>query len=213
MSKYKAKFLPDDKYETIGKARPRGICGSGLIDAIYELARNRIIGQDGKFNLSLNDQRIIAEDNEPRYILAFPEETETGEAITISESEIGNLIKSKGAVFAAMKSLIDYVGLTFEQLDSICVAGGFGSSLDIPKAVAIGLLPDVDTSKIQFIGNSSIMGARMALLSTPAFEKAVDIAKKMTNIELSNYLPFMDEFMAALFLPHTDTSLFSSVHY
>jgi len=158
-------------------------------------------------------ENSIVEDNEPRYILAFPEETETGEAITISESEIGNLIKSKGAVFAAMKSLIDYVGLTFEQLDSICVAGGFGSSLDIPKAVAIGLLPDVDTSKIQFIGNSSIMGARMALLSTPAFEKAVDIAKKMTNIELSNYLPFMDEFMAALFLPHTDSNLFSSVHY
>jgi len=200
-------------YETIGKAKPRGICGSGLIDAIYELARNRIIGQDGKFNLSLNGHRIIVEDNEPQYILAFPEETETGQAITISESEIGNLIKSKGAVFAAMKSLIDYVGLTFEQLESVYVAGGFGSSLDIPKAIAIGLLPDIDTQKIQFIGNSSIMGARMALLSAPAFEKALNIAKKMTNIELSNYLPFMDEFVAALFLPHTDTSLFSSVHY
>ena len=112
-----------------------------------------------------------------------------------------------------MKSLIDYVGLTFEQLDTIYVAGGFGSSLDIPKAIAIGLLPDIDIQKIQFIGNSSIMGARMALLSTPAFEKAVNIAKKTTNIELSNYLPFMDEFVAALFLPHTDTSLFSSVHY
>jgi uncharacterized 2Fe-2S/4Fe-4S cluster protein (DUF4445 family) len=200
-------------YETIGKAKPRGICGSGLIDAIYELAKNRIIGQDGKFNISLNEQRIMGGNNDPRYILAFPEETETGEAITISESEIGNLIKSKGAVFAAMKSLIDYVGLTFDQLNSIYIAGGFGSSLDIPKAVAIGLLPDVDTGKIQFIGNSSIMGARMALLSAPAFEKAVNIAKRMTNIELSNYLPFMNEFMAALFLPHTDTSLFSSVHY
>jgi uncharacterized 2Fe-2S/4Fe-4S cluster protein (DUF4445 family) len=200
-------------YETIGKAKPRGICGSGLIDAIYELAKNRIIGQDGKFNISLNEQRIMGGNNDPRYILAFPEETETGEAITISESEIGNLIKSKGAVFAAMKSLIDYVGLTFDQLNSIYIAGGFGSSLDIPKAVAIGLLPDVDTGKIQFIGNSSVMGARMALLSAPAFEKAVNIAKRMTNIELSNYLPFMNEFMAALFLPHTDTSLFSSVHY
>jgi len=200
-------------YETGGKAKPRGICGSGLIDTIYELAGDKIIGQDGKFNLSLNGHRIIVEDNEPQYILAFPEEMETGQAITISESEIGNLIKSKGAVFAAMKSLIDYVGLTFEQLESIYVAGGFGSSLDILKAIAIGLLPDIDTQKVQFIGNSSIMGARMVLLSTPAFEKAVNIAKKTTNIELSNYLPFMDEFVAALFLPHTDTSLFSSVHY
>lgn len=112
-----------------------------------------------------------------------------------------------------MKSLIDYVGLTFDQLDTIYVAGGFGSSLDIPKAIAIGLLPDIETMKIQFIGNSSVMGARMALLSAPAFEKAINIAKKMTNIELSNYLPFMNEFVAALFLPHTDSSLFSSVHY
>jgi len=200
-------------YETIGKAKPRGICGSGLIDAIYELAVNGIIGQDGKLNHSLNDKRIIMEDNDPRYILALSEETETGEPITISESEIGNLIKSKGAVFAAMKSLVDYVGLTFDQLNTIYIAGGFGSSLDIPKAIAIGLLPDIDPEKIQFIGNSSVMGARMALLSAPAFEKAINIAKKTTNIELSNYLPFMDEFIAALFLPHTDTILFPSVHY
>jgi uncharacterized 2Fe-2S/4Fe-4S cluster protein (DUF4445 family) len=98
-------------------------------------------------------------------------------------------------------------------LNTIYIAGGFGSSLDIPKAIAIGLLPDIDPQKIQFIGNSSVMGARMALLSAPAFEKAINIAKKMTNIELSNYLPFMNEFMAALFLPHTDSRLFPSVHY
>ena len=200
-------------YETIGRAKPRGICGSGLIDAIYELVRNNIIGPDGKFDLSRNDKRILEEENEPNYILAFPEETETGQAITISESEIANLIKSKGAVFAAIKSLTDYVGLTFEQLDTIYVAGGFGSSLNIPKAIAIGLLPDIDTQRIQFIGNSSVMGARMALLSAPAFEKTIDIAKKMTNIELSSYPPFMNEFVAALFLPHTERSLFPSVHY
>lgn len=199
-------------YETIGKVKPRGICGSGFVDAIHELVRNGIIGPQGRFSLSDTDRRMIHEDD-PRYILAFPEETETGEPVTISEAEIGNLIKSKGAVFAAIKSLIDYVGLSFDQLDTIYVAGGFGSSLDISKAVAIGLLPDIDLDRIQFIGNSSVMGARMALVSAPAFEKAIDIAKRMTNIELSNYLPFMNEFVAALFLPHTDSSLFPSVHY
>lgn len=199
-------------YQTIGKAKPRGICGSGFIDAIYEMVRNGIIDQQGRLNLSDTDRRIIVEDD-PRYILAFPEETETGEPVTISEAEIGNLIKSKGAVFAAIKSLVDYVGLSFDQLDTIYVAGGFGSSLDIPKAVAIGLLPDIDTGRIQFVGNSSVMGARMALLSGPAFEKAIDIARKMTNIELSNYPPFMNEFVAALFLPHTDRNLFPSVQY
>jgi len=199
-------------YETIGKAKPRGICGSGFIDAIYELVRNGIVDLQGKLNLTEADGRILHEDD-PRYIIAFSEETDTGEPVTISEAEIANLIKSKGAVFAAIKSLVDYVGLRFEDLDTIHVAGGFGSSLDISKAVAIGLLPDIDPARIQFIGNSSVMGARMVLLSGPAFEKAVDISRKMTNIELSNYAPFMNEFVAALFLPHTDRSLFPSVDY
>jgi uncharacterized 2Fe-2S/4Fe-4S cluster protein (DUF4445 family) len=200
-------------YNTIGNARPRGICGSGLIDSIYELARDKIIGQDGKFDLSREDKRIIVEDDGPQYILAFDEETETGEAVTITETDILNLIKSKGAVFAAFKSLIDYVGLDFTQLDALYLAGGFGSSVSVPKAISIGLLPDMDQEKIQFIGNSSIMGARMALLSGHNLDKAAGISRIMTNIELSNYPPFMNEFIAALFLPHTDERLFPSVHY
>jgi uncharacterized 2Fe-2S/4Fe-4S cluster protein (DUF4445 family) len=200
-------------YQTIGKVKPRGICGSGLIDAIYELAKNRIIGQDGKFNLSAGDKRVVVEDNVPQYILAFPEESESGQAVTITETDISNLIKSKGAVFAALKSLIDYAGLSFAKLEAVYLAGGFGSSLDIAKAIHIGLLPDIDISRIQFIGNSSVMGARMALLSGSMFEKAIQISKKMTNIELSAYRPFMDEFVAALFLPHTHGELFPSVRY
>ena len=200
-------------YKTIGNAKPRGICGSGLIEAIYELVKNKIIGQDGKFDLSLKDKRIIVEDEVPQYILAFDEETETGQALTITETDILNLIKSKGAVFAALKSLIDYVGLDFTQLDTLYLAGGFGSSVNVFKAISIGLLPDINQERIQFIGNSSIMGARMALLSGYSFEKAISISRIMTNIELSNYVPFMNEFIASLFLPHTDEKLFPSVHY
>jgi uncharacterized 2Fe-2S/4Fe-4S cluster protein (DUF4445 family) len=175
--------------------------------------KNRIIGQDGKFNLALPDKRVTVEDNVPQYILAFPEETETGQAVSISEIDISNLIRSKGAVFAATKSLLDYVGLRFEQLDTIYLAGGFGSSLNIPKAIGIGLLPDINPQKIQFLGNSCVMGSRIALLSRPAFESALNISKKMTNIELSKYSPFMNEFIAALFLPHTHGALFPSVHF
>jgi uncharacterized 2Fe-2S/4Fe-4S cluster protein (DUF4445 family) len=200
-------------YETIGRAKPRGICGSGLIDCIYELARHRIIGPDGKFNLSTKDKRIIVEDDVPQYIIAFPEETESGQAVTITETDLSNLIKSKGAVFAALKSLVDYTGLGFDKLETVYLAGGFGSSLNVSKAIQIGLLPDIDINKIQFIGNSSVMGARMALLSGPVLEKAIDISRKMTNIELSAYPPFMHEFLAALFLPHTDSKLFPSVQY
>jgi Uncharacterized metal-binding protein len=200
-------------YETIGKSKPRGICGSGLIDAVYELVRNNIIEPHGKFNESVKSERLVQIDGELRYIFAWPDETETGKAISISESEIANLIKSKGAVFAAIKSLVDYVGLSFDQLESIYVAGGFGSSLNIPKAIAIGLIPDIDIKHIQFIGNSSLTGARLALTSIAAFENSLKIARRMTNVELSNYTPFMNEFIAALFLPHTNAKLFPSVKY
>jgi uncharacterized 2Fe-2S/4Fe-4S cluster protein (DUF4445 family) len=200
-------------YETIGKSKPRGICGSGLIDAVYELVRNNIIEPHGKFNESVKSDRLVQIDGELRYIFAWSDETETGKAISISESEIANLIKSKGAVFAAIKSLVDYVGLSFDQLESIYVAGGFGSSLNIPKAIAIGLIPDIDIKHIQFIGNSSLTGARLALTSIAAFENSLKIARRMTNVELSNYTPFMNEFIAALFLPHTDAKLFPSVKY
>jgi len=200
-------------YHTIGRSKARGICGSGLIDCIYELVANRIIDQDGKFNLSAQNERVVEKDGEAQFIVAFSKETETGRDLTIRESDISNLIRSKGAVFAAIKSLADYVGLSFNDIDAFYVAGGFGSYLDIPKAIAIGLLPDIDRNKVRFVGNSSLMGARVALLSSHAFERTVKIASGMTNIELSNYLPFMDEYVAAMFLPHTDRKLFPSVTY
>jgi len=200
-------------YETIGKARPRGICGSGLIDAIYELVRNGIIDQNGKFDTTRQDPLLRTENGDADYLLVPGPETESGQPVTIAESEIANLMKSKGAVFAAIKSLTDYVGLKFDQFADIYVAGGFGSSLNIPKAIAIGLLPDVDAKKVRFIGNSSLTGARLVLMSIANYEKSLQIARRMTNIELSNYPPFMNEFIAALFLPHTDAKLFPSVKY
>ena len=201
-------------YETIGKAKPRGICGSGLIDVIYELARNSILDIDGRFHLSIQDKRIIEENGEREYIVAFPEETEIGQALVITQTDIDNIMRSKGAIFAAIKSLIDYAGLTFGQLNEIYVAGGFGNYLNIDKAVGIGLLPDIPRERIEFIGNSSLMGARMALVSSYAFEKAISISQEITNIELSHFAPFADEYMAALYLPHIDKELlFPSVNY
>jgi uncharacterized 2Fe-2S/4Fe-4S cluster protein (DUF4445 family) len=201
------------KYQTIGNASPRGICGSGLIALIYELVKNGIIGSDGKFDRGLRDPGLSFEEDIPQYVIVRPRETEGGEPIVITESDVANLIKSKGAVFAAIKSLVDYIGMPFDQLDTFYVAGGFGNYLDIHKAVAIGLLPDIPQERIGFIGNSSLTGARMSLLSEAAFEKCLSIAKSMTNIELTNYQPFMDEYVAALFLPHTDRKLFPSIDY
>jgi uncharacterized 2Fe-2S/4Fe-4S cluster protein (DUF4445 family) len=201
-------------FETIGKAKPRGICGSGLIDVIYELARNGILDIDGKFRPSIQDRRTIEENGEREYIVVFPEETEVGRALVVAQTDIDNVMRSKAAIFAAIKSLTDYAGLTFDQLTRIYVAGGFGSYLNIEKAVGIGLLPDVPRERIEFIGNSSLMGARMALVSSYAFEKSIAISQEITNIELSHFAPFGDEYMAALYLPHIDRRLlFPSVDY
>jgi uncharacterized 2Fe-2S/4Fe-4S cluster protein (DUF4445 family) len=201
-------------FETIGKVKPRGICGSGLIDLIHGLAKSKALDIDAKFSSSLQDRRIIAGEYGMEYIVAFPEETETGEALTIAQTDIDNIMRSKAAIFAAIKSLVDYAGLNFGQLERIYVAGGFGNYLNIEKAVGIGLLPDVPKERIEFVGNSSLMGARMALLSFHAFEKAIDISQSITNIELSKFSPFADEYMASLYLPHIDRErLFPSVKY
>ncbi len=207
--------IEDNKltYRTIGGSRPRGICGSGLIDCIYAFVTNGIIDNDGKFKAASNRERIIERDGERQFIVVYPQDTETGKDLTITESDIANIIRSKGAVFAAIKSLADYVGLKFRDIDTLFVAGGFGSYLDIPRAVGIGLLPDIDPERIRFVGNSSLMGARIALLSGHALDRAEDIAKGMTNIDLSIYHSFMDEYVAAMFLPHTDRNLFPSVKY
>jgi uncharacterized 2Fe-2S/4Fe-4S cluster protein (DUF4445 family) len=201
------------QYQTIGEARPRGICGSGLIDCIYELVKNGIIDPGGKFHRDRKDDRLRIEENIPEYVIAFPDETESGAAVVITESDIDNLIKSKGAVFAAIKSLTDYIGLGFDMIETFYVAGGFGSFLDISKSIAIGLLPDIPREKIQFIGNSSLTGARMSLLSESAMETCINVSRSMTNIELSTYQPFTEEYIAALFLPHTNQKLFPSVAY
>ncbi len=201
-------------YETIGKVKPRGLCGSGFIDLIYELAKNRILEIDGKFSKSVSSKRLILDGPEVEFIVAWPEETEKGEAITISQTDIDNILRSKAAIFAAIKSLLDYAGLSLAQIERIYVAGGFGNYLNIEKAIGIGLLPDISREKIEFVGNSSLLGARMVLLSYHAYEKALSTSQSITNIELSKFAPFADEYMASLYIPHIDRErLFPSTQF
>jgi uncharacterized 2Fe-2S/4Fe-4S cluster protein (DUF4445 family) len=198
-------------YETIGNAKARGICGSGLIDTIAELFRNRIIDPNGKFPENAKTPRVRDNQEGKEFVLAGEDETETGHSVVITEDDISNLIKSKGAVLAAMRVLIKSVGMSFENLEQISVSGGFGNYLDVEKAIFIGLLPDIALERIRFIGNSSLTGARMGLLSRHAFDRAGTLARQMTYFELSVNTEFMDEFVAALFLPHTNMDLFPSV--
>ncbi|MHC1726858.1 MAG: ASKHA domain-containing protein [Syntrophobacteraceae bacterium] len=197
-------------YETIGDQKPLGLCGSAIIDGIAELFTAGLIDQSGRFT-TLDHARIRVVDDVPEFIVARAHDSATEGPIVITEDDISNLIKSKGAVLAAVKLLLKTLDMGFGDLQRIFVAGGFGAHLDIHKAVFIGLLPDIPIERIHFIGNSSLAGARLALLSTHAFHKAEEIANRMTYIELSVHPEFMNEFVASLFLPHTDMELFPSV--
>lgn len=196
---------------TIGNVKARGICGSGLIDLIAEMFRNNIIDPTGKFQSDSENPRIRQREEESEFVLSFAKESHTGEDIVFTETDIANVIKSKAAVLSAAKVLIESVGIDFQKLDRIFVAGGFGNHLNIQNAITIGLLPDIPEEKIHFIGNSSLNGARIALLSKHALEEATFTAKKMTYFELSVNPRFMDEFIAAMFLPHTNINLYPSV--
>ncbi len=197
-------------YETIGGQKPIGVCGSAIIDGIAELLSTGIIDQSGRFTL-LDHPGVQVVDDIPEFVVARAGETASGEPIVITEDDISNLIKSKGAVLAAVRVLLKTLEMDFADLERVYVAGGFGAHLDIEKAIFIGLLPDIPKDRVRFIGNSSLAGARLALLSTHAFHRAEEIANRMTYIELSVHPEFMNEFIAALFLPHTDVELFPTV--
>jgi len=199
------------EYSTIDSSKPKGICGSGLIDCLAEMLKAGVINKSGKLQENIKTPRLRKTEEGFAFVLAFKDETGVDSDIRISDNDIANLIRSKAAVYAGTAVLVRHMDLTVDDISKIYVAGGFGNYLDIRKAVFIGLLPDVSIDKFEFIGNSSLSGARIALLSDREFNKARSIAQKMTYVELSVEPSFMDEYVSAMFLPHTHTELFPSV--
>ena len=145
------------------------------------------------------------------YVLCFAPETGIDKDIVITEIDLDNLIRTKAAVYAGCKVLLDNAGLSFSDLDTMIIAGGFGHYIDVEKAKVIGLLPDLPDNRFRFIGNGSLSGAHLVSLNSDIWLEAKKIARMMTNVELSNNNSFMEEFVAAMFLPHTDQGLFPEV--
>ena len=143
-----------------------------------------------------------------RYILAFAEESETGREVAINEVDIDNFIRAKGAIFSAIDTLLNAVDMTVDMIDTVYVAGGIGSGINMKNAVNIGMLPDVELERYHYIGNSSLTGAYAMVMSEQATAKCHEVAANMTYLELSTYPGYMDSFVAACFIPHTDSSLF-----
>lgn len=196
---------------TIGRTKPIGICGSGLIDAVAALLETGMIDPNGKFRQDLPTDRVRQGPDGYEYVLARKEETGTHEDIALTEIDIENLIRTKAAIYAGCKVLLESVGLGFKDLEQVIIAGGFGRHIDLEKAVFIGLLPEIDIGKFIFVGNGSLLGTRLLSFSRNLLKEGERIALMMTNLELSDHPTFMNEFIAAMFLPHTDASAFPQV--
>ena len=197
-------------FNTIGDMKPRGICGSGYIDLLAEMLRAGIIDKSGKIKAK-NSKRIREGETGKEFVVAFKEESNSASDIIITEADIENLKRAKAAIYSATAILVKHMHLDFSSIKKIFIAGGFGTYVDINNAINIGLLADVERERFVFVGNSALAGARQVLLSYEATKIANEIAKKTTCFELSVDPAYMDEYMAALFFPHTDLAKFPSV--
>ena len=193
---------------TIGNERPKGICGSGLITTVATMFEMGIIDNRGKFNTDLDTPRIREGEDGHEFVLAWKDVTGIDRDVVLTEIDIDNLIRAKGAMYAGCMTLLKEIGLSINEIERIILSGGFGSYIDLEKTMIIGLLPEIDPEKVVFIGNGSLLGARMSALTNRIRSDVNDTLSRMTNFELSETNSYMDNFMAALFLPHTDLELF-----
>jgi len=193
---------------TIGDVRPKGICGSGLITMVAVMFEMGVINNRGKFNRDLGTPRIRATNDIWEYVIAWKDVTQLERDIVLTEPDLDNLIRAKGAIYSGCMTLLEEVGLNMDMVERIILAGGFGSYIDLEKAMTIGLLPEIDPDRVTFIGNGSLMGARMSSLTNRIRKDVVAVTQKMTNFELSETPSYMDNYIAAMFLPHTEIEKF-----
>lgn len=193
---------------TIGNVPPKGICGSGLIIMVAAMFEAGVIDSRGTFNRALETDRIRKTDDIWEYVVVWKDETQIERDVVLTEPDIDNLIRAKGAVYSGCQTLLEEVGLGINDIEHVILAGGFGSYIDLEKAMAIGFLPETDPEKVTFIGNGSLMGAKMSSLTNRLRKDVGEVTNTMTNFELADTPSYMDHYIAALFLPHTDLNLF-----
>ncbi len=198
-------------YRVIGDVKPIGICGSGMIDILAEMYLCGVIDQKGKIREEIGSKRIRRGENGLEYVLAWRVESAINKEIVITEADLDNLIRAKAAIYAGFATLLSHMSMGFGDVHKLYIAGGFGRYIDVERAITIGMLPDLPVDKFQFLGNTSIMGAYYGLLCDRLRHEAEEIAKRMTYVELSVSHSFMDEYMSALFLPHTNLNAFPTV--
>ncbi len=207
--------IDPDTYEpmiiTVGNTKAKGICGSGLITLAAKLLEVGVIDSRGKLNQSLDTPRIRRTDEIWEYVLVYKDNTAIDRDITITEPDLDNLIRAKGAMYSAALTLLGEIGLTIQDVERIILAGGFGSYVDLESAITIGLLPEIDTERVTYLGNGSLLGCKINCLTNSLRRNVGEVVSMMTNFELATIPSYMDHYMGALFLPHTEMNYFPKV--
>jgi len=199
------------EFRTINNSKPRGLCGSGLVDLLSELYIYGFIDRSGKFISDNTKGHLKDTEQGLAFLILDGKDTFWGHDLVITENDILSLIRTKGALFSACRLLVKNIGIDFDNIADVYIAGGFGRHLNVENAIRIGLLPDLDRNKFHYVGNSSLLGALLVLLSDKNREKIEKLVDKMTYLELNTEPRYMNEYTGALFLPHTEVKLFPTV--
>jgi uncharacterized 2Fe-2S/4Fe-4S cluster protein (DUF4445 family) len=179
----------------------RGICGSAIIDAIAEMFKAGIIKKNGQVNMEPNTPRLRKDDKGlAEYVIAWKHETAIDEDIVVNQKDIRAIQLAKGALYSGCQIMMRKLGI--KTFDRLAVAGAFGSHIDKVQAMVMGMYPDCDLDKVEFIGNAAGDGARIALVNVDKRKEANRLATKVEYVELALEEDFNDRFGEAMQFPH-----------
>ncbi len=199
-------------YTTIKNKKPLGICGSGLIDAIAELIRNKIITRSGSFNKKMRDSQYLQKnDGQYEFILVDKTDTLIDENIVITQDDIRQIQMAKAAFYSGAKLMVNSIKNDNLEIEQIFLAGAFGNYIDKRNAKFIGMIPDIPDDEIFQIGNAAGIGAQHCLINKDLREKCHDILKKVNYVEIAIQEKFQREYAEAMYFPHMKLENFPSL--
>ena len=193
--------VPCDRHSTVQKIGAQGICGSGVIDAIAAMHKAGVISKAGRINAKLDTPRVRrGESGKLEYVLAWAKETAVGKDIVITQADIRAVQLAKAALYVGAEYLMEKLGV--DHVDEVILAGAFGSYIDKESAMAIGMFPDCDLSRVRAVGNAAGDGARIALLDAGKRREAASVARQVEFVETAIEPDFQKKFMNAIAIPH-----------
>ena len=194
----------DVGYKVIGDAKPVGVCGSGVVDAVASMFRAGVVDETGRIRRDVETDRLVFVDGKPGFVLAYPEETADGRPIVFTQRDVEEAILAKAAIRAGVEVLLKVSGVDVSEVHEVMLAGAFGTYMDPESAMLIGMYPRVPLDRVRFLGNSAGSGARAMLRSLEAREEAERVAGLIEYVELAARPEFREEFFRALYIPYRE---------